>query len=189
MKKIISLSIAAIITLNLFAAVRLPSIISFHMVLQQKSKVKLWGWSAPAEKIRIQVVWDTTTYEVAVSRGARWVAEIMTPAAGGPYSIKIKASNEIILEDILIGEVWVCGGQSNMEWSADQGLKQSKEESPNANNKQIRFFYVPKSTSATAQDDVQAKWVVCNPEDMLHFSAIGYFLENKSMLRQVILLD
>ena len=175
MKKIISLSIAAIFTLNLFAAVRLPSIISSHMVLQQKSKVKLWGWSAPAEKIRIQVGWDTTTYEATASRGARWVAEIMTPAAGGPYSIKIKASNEIILEDILIGEVWVCGGQSNMEWSADQGLKQSKEESPTANNKQIRFFYVPKSTSATAQDDVQAKWVVCNPEDMLHFSAIGYF--------------
>ncbi len=175
MKKIISFSIAAFITLNLFAAVRLPSIISSHMVLQQKTKVKLWGWSAPAEKIRIQVGWDTTTYETTASRGARWVAEIKTPAAGGPYTIKIKASNEIILEDVLIGEVWVCGGQSNMEWSADQGLKQSKEESPNATNKQIRFFYVTKSTSATPQDDVQAKWVVCNPEDMLHFSAIGYF--------------
>jgi sialate O-acetylesterase len=175
MKKIISLSLCLIVAAHLLAAVRLPSIISSHMVLQQNAKVKLWGWSAPAEKIRIQVGWDTTTYDVTASRGARWVAEIKTPSAGGPYTIKIKASNEIVLEDVLIGEVWVCGGQSNMEWSADQGLKQSKEESPNATNKQIRFFYVPKSTSATPQDDVHAKWVVCNPEDMLHFSAIGYF--------------
>lgn len=87
--------------------------------------------------------WDTTTYDITASRGARWVAEIKTPSAGGPYTIKIKASNEIVLEDVLIGEVWVCGGQSNMEWSADQGLKQSKEESPNATNKQIRFFMFP----------------------------------------------
>lgn len=158
-----------------FSEVRLPSILGSHMVLQQQSKVKLWGWSAPAEKITITVSWDNTTYETKGSRGAKWVTEINTPQAGGPYTIKIKGANEIILEDVMIGEVWVCSGQSNMEWSADQGLKQSKEESPNATNKNIRFFYVPKSTSSAPQDDVRAKWVVCNPEDMLHFSAIGYF--------------
>ncbi len=175
MKKIILLWVSAIIVLHSTAAVRLPSILGSHMVLQQKSTVKLWGWSAPAEKITIQVGWDTTNYTVTASRGARWLAEIKTPSAGGPYTIKIKASNEIVLEDVLIGEVWVCSGQSNMEWSADQGLQQSKDESPNANNKSIRFFYVPKSTSSTPQDDVRAQWVVCNPDDMLHFSAIGYF--------------
>ena len=175
MKKIVFLLPMLFTMIALQAAVRLPSIIGSHMVLQQKSTVKLWGWSAPAENITIKVGWDTTTYKVAASRGARWVAEIKTPAAGGPYTITIKGSNEILLEDVLIGEVWVCGGQSNMEWSADQGLPQSKEESPNATNKQIRFFYVPKSTSSTPQDDVTAKWVVCSPEEMLHFSAIGYF--------------
>lgn len=157
------------------AAVRLPAIIGSHMVLQQKSAVQLWGWSAPAEKITIQPSWDTTTYTVVAGRGARWTALINTPAAGGPYTIKIKGNNELLLEDVMIGEVWVCGGQSNMEWSADQGLKQAKEESPNATNDKIRFFYVPKSTSATPQDDVYARWVVCNPQDMLHFSTIGYF--------------
>ena len=175
MKKILFLLPLLFTMIALQAAVRLPSIIGSHMVLQQKSTVKLWGWSAPAENITIKVGWDTTTYKVTASRGARWVAEIKTPTAGGPYNITIKGSNEILLEDVLIGEVWVCGGQSNMEWSADQGLPQSKEESPNATNKQIRFFYVPKSTSSTPQDDVIAKWVVCSPEDMLHFSAIGYF--------------
>ena len=143
MKKIVFLLPMLFTMIALQAAVRLPSIIGSHMVLQQKSTVKLWGWSAPAENITIKVGWDTTTYKVAASRGARWVAEIKTPAAGGPYTITIKGSNEILLEDVLIGEVWVCGGQSNMEWSADQGLPQSKEESPNATNKQIRFFYVP----------------------------------------------
>ncbi|MFM1793712.1 MAG: hypothetical protein RL642_97 [Bacteroidota bacterium] len=103
------------------------------------------------------------------------MTEINTPKAGGPYTITIKGANEIKLEDVMIGEVWVCSGQSNMEWSADQGLQQSKDEAPNATNKNIRFFYVPKGTSATPQDDVKARWVVCNPEDMLHFSAIGYF--------------
>ena len=157
------------------ANVRLPSIIGSHMVLQQKSSVKLWGWCSASEKIVISTSWDTTKYETYGNNGARWMTEIKTPSAGGPYTIWIKANNEIILEDVMIGEVWVCSGQSNMEWSADQGLKQSTEESPKATNKNIRFFYVPKSTSETPQDDVVAKWVVCNPEDMLHFSAIGYF--------------
>lgn len=175
MKKLMFILSIIVSISSLQAAVRLPSIIGSHMVLQQKSTVKLWGWSGPGENISIKVGWDTTTYKVVGTRGARWVAEIKTPSAGGPYTIRIKGNNEILLEDVLIGEVWVCGGQSNMEWSADQGLPQSKEESPNATNTQIRFFYVPKSTSSTLQDDVKAKWVVCSPEEMLHFSAIGYF--------------
>lgn len=175
MKKLYFLYLLLVSSLISSAEVRLPAILGSHMVLQQQSKIKLWGWSAPSEKITITVSWDNTTYETKGSRGAKWVTEINTPQAGGPYTIKIKGANEIILEDVMIGEVWVCSGQSNMEWSADQGLKQSKEESPNATNKNIRFFYVPKSTSSTPQDDVRAKWVVCNPDDMLHFSAIGYF--------------
>ena len=69
----------------------------------------------------------------------------------------------------------MCGGQSNMEWSGDQGLQQSKIEAPNATNNKIRFFYVSKSTSASRQDDLEGKWMVCSPEEMIHFSAIGYF--------------
>lgn len=175
MKKIQLLALLSLISLSVLADVRLPAILGSHMVLQQQSKVKLWGWSAPAENITISVSWDTTKYVTKGSRGARWMSEIITPKAGGPHTITIKGSNEIVLEDVMIGEVWVCSGQSNMEWSADQGLQQSKEESPKATNKNIRFFYVPKSTSSTPQDDVRARWVVCNPEDMLHFSAIGYF--------------
>ena len=157
------------------ANLRLPNIIGSHMVLQQKSTVKLWGWSAPAESIKIKVSWDTTTYKVVAGRDAKWITSIKTPAAGGSYAITIQGNNTIKLEDVLIGEVWLCGGQSNMEWSGDQGLPQSKSEAPNANNNKIRFFYVPKSTSAFPQDNVEGKWMVCTPEEMIHFSAIGYF--------------
>ena len=157
------------------ANVRLPNIIGSHMVLQQKSTVKLWGWSAPAESITIKVSWDTTTYKVVAGRDAKWITSIKTPEAGGSYSITIKGNNTIKLEDVLIGEVWLCGGQSNMEWSGDQNLPQSKVEAPNATNNKIRFFYVAKSTSAFPQDNVDGKWMVCTPEEMIHFSAIGYF--------------
>ena len=175
MKKSILLLSFVFSIISVFADVRLPAIIGNHMVLQQNSKVKLWGWCSPAEKIVISTSWDTTTYETNGDNGARWVAEVNTPKAGGPYSIKIKANNEVLIEDVLIGEVWVCSGQSNMEWSGDQNLPQSKAESPNATNTGIRFFYVAKSTSEAPQNDLSGKWVVCNPEDMLHFSAVGYF--------------
>ena len=180
MKKFFSLFVMmSCLFISAVADVRLPSIIGSHMVLQQKSDVKLWGWSSPAEKIVISTSWDTTTYKLTATNGATWAANIKTPAAGGPHTITIKGNNQIVLEDVLIGEVWVCSGQSNMEWSGSQNLPQSLAEAPTATNNQIRFFYVPKSTSNYPQDDVSAKWVVCNPEDMKRFSAVGYFFGKK----------
>lgn len=181
MKRIINL-IAFIIFIvsSLSAEVRLPAIIGSHMVLQQDSEVKLWGWCSASEKITIEVSWDKDKkYEATGTNGAQWMTTINTPNAGGPYTIKIAGSNTIVLEDVLIGEVWVCSGQSNMEWSADQGLEQSIKEAPYAVNDQIRFFYIPKTTSDHPQDDVHARWVVCHPMAMMHFSAIGYFFGKK----------
>ncbi len=157
------------------AAVRLPAVIGSHMVLQQRSTVTLWGWSASAETVKVSVSWSTNVAQATASHGERWSTQIQTPEAGGPHTIRIQGANEIVLEDVLIGEVWVCSGQSNMEWSGDQKLKQSLDASPGATNTLIRFLYVPKSTSATPQDLMTARWVVCSPEEMLHFSAVGYF--------------
>ena len=159
------------------AAVRLPSILGSHMVLQQQSEVKLWGWSAPAEKIIIKTSWDTITYKTTSGSSAKWIQKIKTPAAGGPYTITINESTT--LEDVMIGETWVCSGQSNMEWSGDQGLKQCLDEMPNATNQKIRFFYVPKSTSENLQENCAGSWKVCSPEEMKHFSAVGYFFGKK----------
>jgi sialate O-acetylesterase len=176
MKKI-TIVLLALLIMNQkgYSAIRVPNIIGSHMVLQQKSDVKIWGWGAPGENVTIHTNWDTTTYTATTQSSAKWILTIKTPAAGGPYTITIKGNNEIVLEDVLIGEVWVCSGQSNMEWSADQGLTESKEEAPNANNKNIRLFYVSKSTSEYPQENVDGHWMVCSPEEMIHFSAIGYF--------------
>ncbi len=174
-KTTILLMVILTITVNAFSAIRLPNIIGSHMVLQQNSKIKIWGWGAPAEKVTIKASWDTTQYITETNNGAKWSTEIVTPKAGGPFTINIAGENTIVLEDVMVGEVWVCSGQSNMEWSGDQGLQQTIDEAPNATNKKIRFFYVPKSTSEFPQENMDAKWVVCNPEDMKHFSAIGYF--------------
>jgi sialate O-acetylesterase len=158
---------------NGVAQVRLPAIIGSHMVLQQKSEVKIWGWCGPGEAIKIKTSWDTTTYKGSSSSPTRWMSKIKTPAAGGPYTITINGTT--ILEDVMIGENWLCGGQSNMEWSGDQNLKQCLDEMPHATNQKIRFFYVQKSTSDTPQDNCNGSWKVCSPEEMKHFSAVGYF--------------
>ena len=158
------------------ADVQLPAIIGDHMVLQQKSKVTLWGWTTnPTETVKINVDWDTTHFKAKAVLG-KWSIQIPTPAAGGNHQIEFQGSkNSIKVSDVVFGEVWVFSGQSNMEWSGDQNLQESLDEMPNANNKDIRFFYIPKATSSYPQEDVRAHWVVCNPEAMKSFSAIGYF--------------
>ena len=174
-KQLLLLMLACFIALSGTSNVRLPNILGSHMVLQQKSTVKLWGWAAPGEKISIKVGWDNSSYQAQATNDAKWITEIKTPAAGGSYTITLQGNNTIVLEDVLIGEVWVCGGQSNMEWSGTQNLQESKDEAPNATNTKIRLFYVAKSTSAFPQENVDGKWVVCAPEEMIKFSAIGYF--------------
>lgn len=159
--------------------VRLPSILGNHMVLQQNSDIKLWGWADPNERIRVNVDWDTTTFTTNTNGGAKWSVQLKTPKAGGPFKIIIKGKNTITLEDVLIGEVWVCSGQSNMEMNMNWGLKQYEEDAANANNQQIRFFNVPKSTSDYPQEDTKGEWVVCSPEEMKKFSAVGYFFGNR----------
>lgn len=166
-----------VVSFRLTAEIRLPAILGSHMVLQQKSEVNLWGWCAPSEKIFVKTSWDTTKYVTTGTSGAKWNLKIKTPSAGGPFTIII--NEKTVLEDIMIGEVWVCSGQSNMEWSGTQKLKQSLDEAPDANNRKIRFFYVQKSTADYPQEDLNAGWKVCSPEEMVRFSAIGYFFGKK----------
>ena len=175
MKQFVIIILLSTLTMSVQAKIRLPHILSSHMVLQQQTEVTFWGWANPGEKVTITPSWDTTVYTTQAGSGAGWQLQLKTPIAGGPYTITIKGDNTITIEDVLIGEVWVCGGQSNMEWSGDQKLKQSIEEAPRSANKAIRFFYVPKATSAFPQEDVEARWVVCDSASMIHFSAIGYF--------------
>lgn len=108
-----------------FAQLRLPSVIGDNMVLQQKSPVALWGWSNPSQKIMITTSWNNKTDSVAATRDAKWKIMVQTPAAGGPYTVRIKAGDDTVaLKNVFIGEVWVCSGQSNMEYNSyNEGSK------------------------------------------------------------------
>lgn len=171
--------ISLFISLNSFADIRLPPVIAGNMVLQQQSKTYLWGWSDPAEKITVTTSWNNAVDSVVATRDAKWKLQITTPAAGGPYAITLKGSNTIVLENIMIGEVWVCSGQSNMEWSSYQNLKQIIDELPNSSNANIRLFHIPKTTSAYPQDNIPGEWKVCGPESLKGFSGVGYFFGKK----------
>ena len=174
---LIMLTISAFLTAK--ADVRLPAIIGSHMVLQQNSEVNIWGWCSPGEKIKLTTGWDTVTYNTIGSSGAKWSLTIKTSLAGGPYTLTINGYNKITLEDILIGEVWDCSGQSNMEMNYGWGIKQYTADVENATNKNIRFFHIPKLTADYPQDDTKGNWVVCNPEDLKQFSLAGYFFGQK----------
>ena len=164
---------------NGIAAIRLPAIYASHMVIQQNAKMTFWGWAGPSETVEISFSWNGKTEKVVATRDAKWSLQITTPTAGGPYTISFKASNTIVLEDILVGEVWLCSGQSNMEWSSLNGNKQAIAELPNASNSNIRLFNIPKTTSVYPQDNCYAQWETCSPEAMKSFSAVGYFFGKK----------
>lgn len=162
-----------------FANVILPSIFSNHMVLQQQDEVRFWGWASPNEEVIISPSWTSETYKTKTSNQAFWELIIKTPKFGGPFTISIKGYNEIVLNDILIGEVWLCSGQSNMEMSASWGIKNGDEEIAKANNANIRFFTTPKISAKTPQGNLPANWELCTPENMKNSSALAYFFSKK----------
>ncbi|MEI7735126.1 MAG: sialate O-acetylesterase [Ferruginibacter sp.] len=179
MKKMLFMVLAVIISAATFAKVSLPAIFGSHMVVQQNTQLKIWGWSDPGEKIVIKCSWDTTTYTTKATGMAKWETAIVTPAAGKNYTISITGtSNTVLLEDVLIGEVWLASGQSNMEMNINWGMKY-EEEVKAATNNEIRFFYIPKTTSLYPAEDVKAQWVVCTPETMKSFSTAAYFFGSK----------
>jgi sialate O-acetylesterase len=149
------------------------------MVLQQQSTVRLWGWCSPGEKIKITTSWSSQVDSAIGTRDANWIVSLKTPAAGGPFTITLTGQNTIVLENVMIGEVWICSGQSNMEWSSLNGLKQMDSILPKSANNNIRFFQVPKTTSSSPQDNINSSWQNCSPETLKSFSAVGYFFGKK----------
>ncbi|RPD41125.1 sialate O-acetylesterase [Chitinophaga barathri] len=161
------------------AQIRLPAVIADNMVLQQNDSVMLWGWAGPGEKIRVTTSWNGRVDSVVTTRDAKWQLKVKTPAAGGPYDITLRGNTTVKLQNVLIGEVWVCSGQSNMEWSANHGLKQMAAEMPICADANIRFFHVPKTTATYPQDDAKASWTACDSNNLKRFSAVAYFFGKK----------
>jgi sialate O-acetylesterase len=159
--------------------ISLPEIFADNMVLQQKSDVIIWGWANTGETIAIKTDWMDTEMSVKASAQGTWKITLKTPTAGGPYTIHFKGYNEITLKNVLIGEVWLCSGQSNMEMSAKWGIKDGDEEIKGADYPEVRLFTVFHSTSHYPQDHFAGTWSACTPEVMQNFSAIGYFFATK----------
>ncbi|WP_243349194.1 sialate O-acetylesterase [Parabacteroides sp. FAFU027] len=158
----------------------LPSLFSQHMVLQQKEEVVFWGKSNSEAEITIRGSWGETAKSKAAKDG-KWTSKLRTPGAGGPYKIEISnADTTILIDDVLIGEVWLASGQSNMEmrlkgWPPADTVQNSKNEIASASYQGIRMFTVAQELSDTPLSDVKAVWNVCNPQNAPDLSATAYF--------------
>jgi len=173
MKRPIIFSIFFIFNLCLFANVQLPKIFTDHAVLQRNAPISIWGWADKGEKVVVTLNKQKQTTEA--DNSGKWQIKFNAMSAGGPYELNVKAKNVIVLKDILIGEVWLCAGQSNMAFNLSRSKNGSKEVL-NANIPTIRQFKVKEKISAEPKDDVDANdWKVCSPEVAGQFSAVAYY--------------
>lgn len=163
------------LSFELCAQLRLPVVFGDHMVIQQQTSAPIWGWAHPSQNVTINVSWDTTTVRTKASNGTFWKANIKTPAAGGPHTITIKAGDNVItVNDVLVGEVWLASGQSNMEWSM-QAAADGRTMINQVNDPKIRLLNVPKASASTLQERGEGEWAVCSKESIRSFSAVAYF--------------
>lgn len=169
------LSAFSLFTVSVSAGIRLPAVVGNGMVLQQQARTTIWGWGDPSEKIMVTTSWNGKTDSTVTSSDGKWSIRINTPSAGGPYTISLQGWSSVTIEDVMIGEVWLCSGQSNMEWSSYNNNKQILDEMPGSYNKNIRLFHVPRTTAEYPQDNCMGSWQVCNEENLKGFSIIGYF--------------
>lgn len=180
MKRIL-LTLAALGTaFTMQAKVVLPGIFGDNMVLQQQSEAQFWGKAAPGKKVVIRPSWSSQAVTAAVGKDGRWQAAVPTPAAGGPYTIELSDGESLTLRDVLIGEVWLCSGQSNMEMpmrgfpnqpvegSADVIIR-AKAATP------IRVCTVQRATARTPQEECTAQWQQNTPEAVAATSATAYY--------------
>ena len=157
---------------------RLPSVIGSGMVLQQNENVNIWGWSKPSAKISVEAQWLDNAIKTKADEQGNWIVSIATPAGGyQPYTIKVSdGKSDVVLQDVLIGEVWLCSGQSNMAWKTELclDLKEEMEDAANV-GKHVRLFTTGRIRSDKPEVDVpEAKWTGCTPETVASFSGVGY---------------
>ncbi len=164
-----------LISQSAFSAVKLPKLVSDNMVLQRDTDVKIWGWADPNEKITIS--FNNKTYDTAAGADGKWEVIFSNLKAGGPYTIDINASNHITITNVLVGDVWVCSGQSNMELPMNRVKYRYPDVIANCENPNIRQFYVPHTYDFTEpkEDLKSGSWIAANPKAVLEFSAVGYF--------------
>jgi sialate O-acetylesterase len=159
---------------SLFANVKLPSVLSSHMVLQRDMPVPVWGWADAGEKVTVGFAGQTK--EVTAGADGKWSLKLDALKTNAtPAKMTVKGANELVLEDILVGEVWIGSGQSNMQMDV-RGSKDAQKEIPAADFPNIRLFNVPLVSSPVKKDDLTASWTACSSQTVPGFSAALYFM-------------
>jgi sialate O-acetylesterase len=153
------------------ADVRLPALFSDNMVLQQGMEVPVWGWASDGEQVTVTFRGQTAK---TVAKDGKWMVKLKKLKAGGPDELTVKGNNSLMLKNVLVGEVWICSGQSNMEFPLRQSFE-SKADVDASANPQIHLFHVPKMKADAPKDDVKASWTACDPDTVTGFSAVGYY--------------
>lgn len=186
MKKTILFAILLTTSWTAFAEVKLPALFSDNMVLQQDFNVLVWGWADPGEKISVKGSWQLLGgSSVIADKNGKWKVTIKTPKASGPFSLTVRGKNVVKINNVLIGEVWICSGQSNMQMSVrpsqpwHKGAFNYPNEMAAANYPDIRMFTVTRAIADEPQQDCEGSWMPCSPETVGNFSAVGYFFARK----------
>ena len=178
MKRIVCIICAAVFALTARAEIRLPAFFADGMVLQQQATVRIWGAAAAGAKVTLTAGWDNRTYTCKAASNGSWALKVKTPAAGGPYEVRISDGEEIVLRDVQLGEVWICSGQSNMEMPVKGFLSQPVEGAfemiLDAGKDNVRAFTVARRLSDTPQADCGGKWVAASAGTVPDISSVAY---------------
>lgn len=154
------------------AEIKLPHVLGDNMVLQRGIPFSFWGQADPGEMICLRI--GRKEFRTQAGKNGNWMVKLPPMEAGGPHQIAVEGSNTILLKNVFVGEVWICSGQSNMEWPV-RAVDKGEEEIAAANYPQIRLFHVAKVPSGQPQFDVGAAWCPCHPVTVRDFSAVAYF--------------
>ncbi|HNY14993.1 MAG TPA: sialate O-acetylesterase [Bacteroidales bacterium] len=161
--------------ISLEANITLPALISDGMVLQRDTKLTIWGWASPGEKVTL--TFNKKVFRCVTDISGNWSIILPAMKSGGPFSMKIKGLNTIIINDILVGDVWFCSGQSNMVLTMERVRDKYADDISSANLPMIRNFFVPTASDALTvhRDLPKGKWLAASPADVLSFGAVTYF--------------
>ena len=151
--------------------VRPHGLISEGMVLQRDRPMNLWGTADPGEVVTVQFRGQDAT--TTADDAGRWSVSLAKRPAGGPFSLTIAGQNTLRFENVLVGDVWVCSGQSNMWWPV--ASRPGSKELIGTENRSIRLFTVPARKSSEPQSDLESRWLPCNPDNLVGFSAVAYY--------------
>ena len=179
MKKIFLLLATIMVVMGINAKVTLPKIFSDGMVMQRETNSNLWGEAKASSNVKITTSWDNKSYVVRSDSNGKWKTSVKTPKAGGPFSITFSDGEKLTINNILIGEVWICSGQSNMEMPMkgykNQPVDNAVEDILHSKDSNLRLFTVKRNSKFKPVDDVTGNWNEANPASVRNFSATAYY--------------